>query len=207
MLEHSLGTVDQQKLSSTLVPPRLRFAFLVATAMVLPGHAQSTRPLDASPWNDRESSAPNLSEILPETDLLGKPFHITENGPEACLCIENEKLVLCLDGEKFFVHKICTIDGTVLDLTPGCIATCRTVATLRAQRDGVIGRVTIPFFPTLEQHMGCKQMLAIAEEIGAEKQTHHPQDSISVEWKDVYGRPQGTVTLERLSRVPALASR
>ena len=206
MLEHALGTADKQTPSSTLAPSRIRFAVAFAATMFLPGHTENARLPDASPWNEATTTAPDLSRIPPNTDLLGKPFLITENGPEACLCIEDEKLILRLDGEKFIVQKICTMDGTLLDMTPTCVATCRTVATLRANGSGVIGQVAIPFLPALEQHMESKQMLAIAQEIRGE-QTHHPQQLILVEWKDVYGIRQGTATLQRMSRVPSLASR
>lgn len=207
MLEHLPGTVDKQTPSSTLAPSRTCFAFALATAMFLPGHAQSTHLQDTSPWNNTAPTAPDLSRIPPNTDLLGKPFRIAENGPEACLCIEKDKLILRLNGEEFIVQKICTIDGVAIDLTPACVATCRTVATLKSHGDGVIGRITIPLLPALEQHMGSKQMLTIAQEIREGKQVHHPRDSFLVTWKDVYGKHQGTATLERKPRVPSLALR
>lgn len=207
MLERLLGTVDKKTSPSTLAPSRMRFAFAVATAMVLPGHAEHVHRPDASPLVDATSSAPNLSRIPPNTDLLGKTFRITENGPEACLCIEDEQLILRLDGERFLVQKICTIDGVMLDLTPTCVATCRTVATLKADRGGAIGRMTIPFMQALEQRMDPNQMLALAEQIRREQPLSHNDHSLSVHWKDPYGNPQGTATLQRIFQVPSLASR
>jgi hypothetical protein len=131
MLKLTLGTEQQSLSPPSLASSRLRFTWAMAAAMFLSGDAQSThREMGAS--EQKQSSAPVLAEIPEDTSLLGKPFRIGENGPEACLQIENQHLILTFSGEKYTVQKICTDEGISLDLTPMCVASCSTITSLHA---------------------------------------------------------------------------
>jgi hypothetical protein len=178
----------------------------MATAMFLSGDTQNTDSVRI-PSNNEQSSAPHLSSIPQNTNLLATPFRIGENGTEACLKIENQQLILFLNGEKYIVQKICTDEGISLNLTPMCVASCSTIASLHADGDGVIGRVTIPFMQPMEHRMASHVILQLAEQLRKEKTTCDAGECICLEWKNAEGKVLGSATLKPSPRSTSLASR
>ena len=206
MLELAPGTEQRSTLSSSLAPSRLRFAWTIAAAMCIGGDTPCT--------NQREElsipealTAPDLANIPKNAHLLGRRFRIGEHGPDACLEIENQKLVLHLNGEKFVVQKICTDEGISLNLTPMCIASCRAIASLHADGNGVIGRVSIPFMHAMEHRMASHVMLQLAEQLRKEKKICAEGGCICLEWKNAEGKVLGSATLKPSPRSTSLASR
>lgn len=206
MLELTLGTEQQSTLPHSLAPSRLRFAWTMAAALFLSGDAQSTHIGNKMRENGL-SPAPVLSAIPEHTNLLGLPFRIGENGPEACLCIENQYLVLTFCGEKYIVQKICTAEGISLDLTPMCVTSCSTIASLHADGDGITGRISLPFVQAMEHRMESEVMLQLGEQLQNEKVAFDAGKCICLEWKNAQGKVLGSATLKPSPRATSLASR
>ncbi len=207
MLERSPGTVQQSPSPSSLAPSRLRFTWAMAAAMFLSGHDEKSTHREMGTSEHIQSSAPLLSEIPENTCLLGQPFRIGENGPEACLQIENQHLILTFCGEKYIVQKICTDEGISLELTPMCVASCSAITSLHADRDGVMGRVRLPFMDAMEHRMAAEVMLQLGEQLQREKRMCDKGKSICLEWKDGRGKVLGSATLKPSPRATSLASR
>ncbi len=160
----------------------------------------------------KSNPAPLLSSFAPGTNLLGKKFKITEDGPEALLLIENGVLIFALNGERLVVQKISTYEpdasGTMqrtdLELTPLKIAACSLIASLEAGENEVIGRISQFMAKPIEHHLKPEHMLPLANEI---QNREHPEDTHLAEWKGPNGIVQGSATLTPLKPAQRMALR